>query len=46
MIITDYFTKKLVFRMYICWGDSKYISITQNKHPISLVLALIWKDPI
>jgi hypothetical protein len=30
--------------VYFCWGGSKYISITQNKHTISLVLALIWKD--
>ncbi len=41
----DYFTKKLIFRVYLCWGDSKCISILQNKHPKALVLALIWKDP-
>ena len=45
MIIMNYFSKKSIFRVYLYWGDSKRISITQNKHPISLDLAPIWKDP-
>lgn len=39
-----YFSKKSVFRVYLYYGDSKRISITQNKHPISLDLALIWSN--
>jgi len=42
----NYLSKKLIFRVYFNWGNSKCISIVQNKYCIPSVLALIWKDPI
>ena len=32
--------------MYFYWGNSGYISITQNKHSESSVYTLILEDPI